>query len=154
MKTFLSSCSFELFPKKKADGIASGFTNAQEPTKFKIGSNPHKNRTPPPLWIQLVIDTPSPSVIREPRSINSSKNSQNHPEFESESAKQPNPKSADLNHGGFCSSDDEFCNQWCGNLRPKGNIQPALLTFFSLLSLQQIKLWNMTPHVNFWISEL
>ena len=28
-----------------------------------------------------------------------------------------------------------------------------LLTFFSPLSLQ-IKLWNMTPHVNFWISEL
>jgi len=33
----------------KADGTASGFTNIQEPTKFKIGSNQQKNRTSPPL---------------------------------------------------------------------------------------------------------
>jgi len=31
----------------KADGTASGFTNIQEPTKFKTGSNPHKNKTSP-----------------------------------------------------------------------------------------------------------
>ena len=122
---------------KKADDIASGFTNAQEPTEFKIGSNPHKNRTPPPLWIQLIIHTSSLSVIREPRSINSSKNSQNHPKFESEPAKQPNPKSTDLNHGRFCSSDDKLCNRWCSNLRPEGNIRPNPLVFFSLLSF-----WN------------
>ena len=42
---------FGLFPKKKADGIALGFTNVQEPTEFKIGRNPHKNRTPLPLRI-------------------------------------------------------------------------------------------------------
>ena len=114
---------------KKADGITSGFTNIQEPMEFKIGSNPHKNRTPLPFWIWLVIDTPSPSIIREPRSINSSKTRKNHPEFESVPAKQPNPKSADLNYGGFYSSDNEFCNQWSGNLRPEGNIQPTLLTF-------------------------
>jgi hypothetical protein len=34
---------------QKADGIALGFTNVQEPTEFKIGSNPHKNRTPLPF---------------------------------------------------------------------------------------------------------
>ena len=94
---------------KKADGITSGFTNVQEPTEFKIGSNPHKNRTPLPFWIWLVIDTPNPSVIREPRSINSSKNSQNQPEFESEPAKQPNPKSADLKTIGYFWSDAMNC---------------------------------------------
>ena len=31
---------------------------------------------------------------------------------------------------------------------------PTLLTFFSLLSLWNIKLWSMTPYVHFWISEL
>ena len=36
-------------PKKKVDGIASVFTNVQEPTEFKIGSNSYKNRTPSPL---------------------------------------------------------------------------------------------------------
>jgi len=33
----------------KADGTASGFANIQESMKFKTGSNPHKNKTTPPL---------------------------------------------------------------------------------------------------------
>ena len=47
----------------KADGTASSFTNNQEPTEFKIGSNQYKNRTSPPLWTQLETDIPNPSAI-------------------------------------------------------------------------------------------
>ena len=125
---------------KKADGIAPGFTNVQEPTKFKIGSNPYKNRTPLPLL--------NPTRNRHSKSERNwriplhkfEQRLAEHLEFEPEPVNRPNPKSAELNHGRLCSSNSEFFNRRCGNLWPEGNIQPALLTFFSSLSLRQIKL--------------
>ena len=117
----------------KADGTASSFTNNQEPTEFKIGSNQYKNRTSPPLWTQLETDIPNPSAIRESRFISLNENSQ-HPKLEPEPAKQPNPKLVDLNHGGLWSSNSEISNCRYGNLRPEGNIQPIPSTFFQLIN--------------------
>jgi len=126
----------------KADGTASSFTNNQEPTEFKIGSNQYKNRTSPPLWTQLETDIPNPSAIRESRFISLNENSQ-HPKLEPEPAKQPNPKLVDLNHGGLWSSNSEISKRRYGNLRPEGNIQPIPSTFFSSSILR----------INFWIFE-
>ena len=79
----------------------------------------------------------------------------NHPEFESEPTEQPNPKSAYLNHGKLCSSDNEFCNQWCGNLRPEGNIQPTPFNFLQpvMPPTNQILKYDTTcKFLNLWTS--
>ena len=134
MKSFLSISSVWIIPKK-ADGIASGFTNVQEPTEFKIGSNSYKNRTSPPLPNPIRTKHSKPEcnsripLHKFEQRLASIQNSNQNPQ------NQPNPKSVDLNHGGLYSSDNEFCNRWCGNLRPEGNIQPTLLTPFSSLHL-------------------
>src|SRR6185503_18269509 len=100
---------FGLFPKK-ADGIASGFTNVQEPTEFKIGSNSYKNRTPPPLLNPIRTKHSKPErnsripLHKFEQKLASIRSSNQNPQ------NQPNPKSADLNHGGLCSSDNKFCN--------------------------------------------
>ena len=132
MKSFFFILFVRISPKK-ADGIASGFTNVQEPTEFKIGSNPHKSRISLPPWTELL----NPSTIRKPSSTNPSKNSPSS-RNSNQNPQQPNPKSTDLNHGRFCSSDDKLRDWWRGNLRPEGNIRPNPLVFFSLPSF-----WNL-----------
>ena len=134
MKSFIFQLICSDF-SQKVDGIAPGFTNTQEPTKFKIGSNPYKNRTSLPLL--------NPTRNRHSKSERNSRiplhkfkqRLAKHPKFEPELANRPNPKSADLNHGGLCNSNNEFFNRRCGNLWPEGNIQPALLTFLQLVKL-------------------
>ena len=115
---------------QKADGNASDFYKYPRVDEIQTRSNPHKSRISLPPWTELL----NPSTIRKPSSTNPSKNSPSS-RNSNQNPQQPNPKSTDLNHGRFCSSDDKLCNRWCGNLRPEGNIWPNPLIFFSLLSL-------------------
>ena len=121
-----------MFTFQKADGNASGFYKYPRAEEIQTRSNPHKSRVTLPPWTELL----NPSIIRKPSSTNSSKNFPS-TRNSNQNPKQSNPKSTDLNHGRFCSSDDKLCNRWCGNLRPEGNIRPNPLVFFSLLSF-----WN------------
>ena len=135
---------------KKLMAMHQASINIQEPTKFKLEAT----RTRVEYSFHLELDKLSnPSAIQKPSSTNSSKNS---PSIRNsnQNPQQPNPKSTDLDHGRFCSSNDKLCNRWCGNLRPEGNIRPNPLVSLSLLSLWNIKLWNLTPYAYFWISEL
>ena len=120
---------------QKADGNASGFYKYPRADRIQTRSNPQKNRVILPAWTELD-ELSNPSAIRKPSSTNSSKNSPTS-QNSNQNPQQPNLKSMDLNHGGFCSSDDKLCNQWCSNLRPEGNIWPNPLVFFSLSSF-----WN------------
>ena len=135
-------CTFQ-----KADGNASGFYKYPRADEIQTKSNPHKNRLSLPAWTELD-ELSNLSVIRKPSSTNSSKNSPSS-RNSNQNPQQPNPKSTDLYHGRFCSSDDKLCNRWCGNLRPEGNIRHNPLVFFSLPSLWNTKLWNMTPYAYF-----
>ena len=115
------------FTFQKADGNASGFYKYPRADGIQTKSNPHQNRVLLPPWTELL----NPSIIRKPSSTNLSKNSPNS-RNSNQSLQQSNPKSTDLNHGKFCSSDDKLCNRWCGNLQPEGNIQT---NSFSILQL-------------------
>ena len=122
---------------QKADGNASGFYKYTRADGIQIKSNPHKSNTS--ILNETRNKLSNPSVIRKPSSTNSSKNS---PSIRNsnQSPQQPNPKSADLNHGRLCSSDNKCYCWWCGNLRPEGNIQPNSFGFLQLIKL--LKLLN------------
>ena len=115
---------------KKPMATHQASINIQEPTKFKLEAT----RTRVEYSFHLELDKLSnPSAIRKPSSTNSSKNSPSS-RISNQNPQKLNLESTDLNHGGFCSSDDKLSNRRCGNLRPEGNIQPNPLVFFSLLS--------------------
>ena len=138
-------CLIFTFPK--ADGNASGFYKYPRADEIQTRSNPHKSRISLPPWTELL----NPSTIRKPSSTNPSKNSPSS-RNSNQNPQQPYPKSTDLYHGRFCSSDDKLCNRWCGNLRPEGNIQPNLFGFPQLIKPLNIKLWNLTPYASIWTS--
>ena len=136
---------------KKPMATHQASINIQEPTKFKLEAI--CGRIILPVWTEL--DEPSnSSAIRKPSSTNPSKNypgSRN----SNKSLQQLNPKSTDLNHGRFCSSDDKLCNRWCGNLRPEGNIRPNPLVFFSAYQASEtetLKHDTIRIFLNFWTS--
>ena len=135
MKSISFNSAYLIFTFQKADGNASGFYKYPRADGIQTRSNPQKNRVILSSWTELD-ELSNPSVIRKPSSTNSSKNSPSS-QNSNQNPQQPNPKTTDLTHGRFCSSDDKLCNRWCGNLRPEGNIRPNPLVFFSLLSF-----WN------------
>ena len=106
--------------------------NIQEPTKFKLEAT----RTKVEYYFHLELNSK--------QALKSERNSKTQLyKFEQEllqasrirfrTLSNQNPKSADLNHGKLCSSNNKFCNRWCGNLRPEGNIQPNPFNFLQLI---------------------
>ena len=134
------------FTFQKADGNTSGFHKYPRADEIQTRSNPYKSRISLPAWTEL--DAPSnSSVIRKSSSTNPSKNSPSSWNS-NQSLQQSNPKSTDLNHGGFYSSDNKFW--WCGNSRPEGNIRPNPLIFLSLSNFWN---WNSETWHHTHISE-
>ena len=140
------------FTSQKADGNVSGFYKYPRANEIQNRSNLHKNRVSLPTWTEPD-ELSNSSAIRKPNSINSSKNSPSS-RNSNQNPQQPNPKSTDLKYGRLCSSGDKLCNWWCGNLRPEGNIRPNPFSSLQLTKLLKLKLLNVTPYANFWISEL
>ena len=128
------------FTFQKADGNASGFHKYPRADKIQTRSNPHESRISLPAWNELD-ELSNPSAIRKPSSTNPSKNSPSN-RNSNQNSQQSNPKTTDLNHGGFYSSDDKLCNRWCGNLRPEGNIRPNPFSFLQLTKPLKLKLWT------------
>ena len=120
------------FTFQKADGNASGFYKYPRADEIQTRSNSQRIRVTLPTWDEPL----NPSTIRKPSSTNPSNNSPSS-QNSNQNPQQSNPKTTDLTHGKFCSSDDKLCKWWCGNLRPEGNIRPNPLIFFSLPSF-----WN------------
>ena len=133
-------------PSKKPMATHQASINIQEPTKFKL----EVTRTRVEYRFQLKPNSTNSRIRAQFKNQALQIRAKNSPSSRdpNQNPQQPNLKSIDLNHGGFCSSDNKLW--WCGNPRPEGNIRPKPLIFFSLSNFWN---WNSETWHRTHISE-